>query len=203
MIAELPLRRFFCVLLCALIPPQFSAQQPARRLTIKILEGNDVINYFNQRTAQEPIVQVEDENRKPVAGALVTFALPGNGPSGFFTNAARTLSVTTDSNGQAVATGLRANGTQGQFQIAVNASYAGHVATTVIMQTNQKPPASLKSKTSKSGISGKAIAIVTVVAGAAAAGAVVALNHGKSSTPAGPPPSTTVTAGTTTVGPPR
>src|SRR5215472_4853321 len=93
------------------IPAMIAGQAPAPPpLKIRILEGNDVVNYFNQRTAQEPIVEVDDENNRPVAGALVLFKLPSSGPGGFFPNSVKTLSVMTDAQGKAAAQGLIANG---------------------------------------------------------------------------------------------
>src|ERR1700712_3991708 len=47
-----------------------------KALFITILEGEGELNDVRARTAREPIVQVEDENHKPVAGALVLFAIP-------------------------------------------------------------------------------------------------------------------------------
>ena len=58
-------------------------QAPApAKLNIVIVEGEGAINNIRQRTAREPIVQVEDENRRPVAGAAVLFLLPEDGPGG-------------------------------------------------------------------------------------------------------------------------
>src|SRR5881398_1442797 len=79
-------------------------------LNLVIVEGEGAINNIRQRTAREPIVQVEDENHKPVAGAAVVFLLPSNGAGGSFANGARTLTMTTDNQGQAVARGLKPNG---------------------------------------------------------------------------------------------
>ena len=61
--------------------PQAPAPAPAK-LNIVIVEGEGAINNIRQRTAREPIVQVEDENHRPVAGAAVLFLLPENGPGG-------------------------------------------------------------------------------------------------------------------------
>ena len=60
-----------------------SGQEPAvpAKLNIVILEGEGAINNIKQRTAREAIVQVEDENRRPIAGAAVLFMLPESGPS--------------------------------------------------------------------------------------------------------------------------
>ena len=56
--------RFGAVLLCAVLAR--AAATPPR---IEVVEGDGAINNIRQRTAREPIVQVEDENHKPVAGA--------------------------------------------------------------------------------------------------------------------------------------
>src|SRR5207244_11342833 len=94
-------------------------------------------NTLRQGTPGEPIVQVEDENHKPVAGAIVVFTLPSNGAGGTFANGARTLSMVSDSKGQAVARGFRPNGSKGQFQIRVSATFQGLVAASIaIHQTN-------------------------------------------------------------------
>ena len=45
-------------------------------LNIVIVEGEGATNNIRQRVARQPIIQVEDENHKPVAGAVVVFTLP-------------------------------------------------------------------------------------------------------------------------------
>ena len=71
------------LLICCLltIQPAFggAAQQAPMKLNIVIVEGDGAINNIRQRTAREPIVQVEDENNMPVAGATVYFLLPESG----------------------------------------------------------------------------------------------------------------------------
>jgi len=58
-------------LICA---PVYAQDQPApTKLNIVILEGEGAINSVRQRVAREPVVQVEDENHKPIGGAAVTF----------------------------------------------------------------------------------------------------------------------------------
>src|SRR4051812_40386546 len=115
----LPMRYLSLLLALCLAAPA----QVAPMLNLVILEGEGATNNIRQRTAREPVVQVEDENHKPIAGAIVVFTLPSNGAGGAFANGARTLSMVSDSKGQAVARGLRPNGLKGQFQIRVNASY--------------------------------------------------------------------------------
>lgn len=181
-----------------------SAQnQVAPMLNLIVVEGEGAINNIRQRTAREPIVQVQDENHRPVAGAIVTFTLPGRGASGVFGNGSQTLTVTTDQQGQAVARGLRPNTVRGQMQIRVNANYRGQTASVTITQTNAIIGAAAGAAAGGA-ISGKLIAILAVVGAAAAGGAVYATHNGggNSPNPAVNPP-TTVSAGTGQVGPPR
>src|SRR5215469_9212833 len=90
-------------------------QNPGPKLNIVIVEGEGAINNIRQRTAREPIVQVEDENHKPVAGAAVVFALSDQGAGGTFAGGAHTLAEVTDKNGRAIARGFRPNSVQGQY----------------------------------------------------------------------------------------
>ena len=109
---------------------------PSGALSIIIIGGEGQINNIKQRTAREPVTQVEDENHRPVADATVVFTLPSAGPGGVFANGAHTMTVKTDSNGSAVARGLRPNTIAGQYQIHVVAAYDGQSASAIINQTN-------------------------------------------------------------------
>jgi hypothetical protein len=119
--------------------PLFAQTVPAApmMLHITILDGEDSLNNIRERTAREPIVQVEDENHKPVAGALLIFSIQngGTGAGGSF-NGLSTLSVTTDSEGKAIAHGLKPNATSGSYTIGVTATLGALVATAVIHQSN-------------------------------------------------------------------
>jgi hypothetical protein len=183
-----------------------SAQnQVAPMLNLVVVEGEGAINNIRQRTAREPIVQVQDENHRPVAGAVVTFTLPGRGPSGVFANGSQTMTVTTDQQGQAVARGLRPNGVKGQMQIRVNANYRGQTASTTITQINAVVAGAAAGAAAGGGFfSAKVIAILAVVGAAAAGGAAYAATHnnGNSNSTVVVPP-ITVSAGTGQVGPPR
>ena len=148
-------------------------------------------------------MQVEDENHKPVAGAVVVFTTPSNGASSVFANGSHTLTVTTDDTGHAVARGLRPNTARGEYQIHVNASYRGQTGSTNINQTNALLTAA---GTVAAGAGhGKLIAVLAVVGAAAAGGIVYATQQGggsPASVPAGPS-QTTISAGSGSVGPPR
>jgi hypothetical protein len=184
-------------LICA---PGYAQDQPApTALNIVIVEGEGAINSVRQRVAREPVVQVEDENHKPVAGAAVTFLLPNQGAGASFANGARSLTVLTDDKGQAVARGLRPNNINGQYQVRVNASYRGQTANTNINQSNALTAAAAAAG---AGISTKLLVILAVAGAAAAGGAIAATRGGNgNNTPTTTP--TILTPGTPTVGAPR
>ncbi len=178
------------------------AQAPAHALSLVIVEGDGAINNIRQRTAREPIVQVEDENHKPVAGAAVLFLLPDRGAGGTFSNGSHSLSVVTNSQGRASAKGIHLNSTQGSFQIQVTASFQGLTATTTISQSIAVGAAGAAAGGAATGavISAKVIVIIAVAAAAAAGGAIYATHSGGSSNSTNT--GTTITPGTGTVGPP-
>jgi hypothetical protein len=189
--------RIVSLLLALWVP---ATAQVAPMLNLVVLEGEGATNNIRQRTAREPVVQVQDENHKPVAGAIVVFTLPSNGAGGTFANGARTLSMVSDNQGQAVARGFRPNGLKGQFQIRVNATFAGLAAAIAITQTN----VALAATAGSSAGSGKLIAVLVAVGAAAAAGGAYYATHNGNGTPTViTPPATTIAAGTSSVGPPR
>jgi hypothetical protein len=187
----------FLALVNLLGTPGWSQQNPAS-LQIVIVEGEGALNNIKQRVNRDPIVQVEDENHKPIAGAAVVFILPNQGPGGTFANGTSTLTTTTDAQGQAVARGIRFNNQVGNMQMRVTASSGGQTATAVITQTN------LIGASSGGGAGGSGVKwlIIAGVAGAVAAGVIIATRGGGSSSPT-PTPTVTITPGTPTVGAPQ
>jgi hypothetical protein len=179
--------------------PAGRAQDSGPRLNLVIVEGEGAINNIRQRTAREAIVQVQDENHKPVAGASVIFLLPSQGAGGAFANGSQTLAVTSDSQGNAVARGFHPNHAQGQFQMHVNASFNGRTGSTNIHMTNAAVAAATATV---AGISIK-LFIILVAAGAAAAagGAYYATHSGGSGSPTASSV-VTLTPGTGAVGAP-
>jgi hypothetical protein len=190
------------LLLVETMPVRAAAQAGEGQLNLVIVEGEGAINNVKQRTAREPIVQVEDENHKPVAGAAVVFLLPDQGAGGAFAGGTHMLTVTSDAQGRAIAHGFHPNGVQGNFQMKVTASFQGKTANASISQTNA---AGAAAGAAAAGLSVKWIVIIAV-AGAAAAGAAVAATHSggsSSTTTTTPPPVITITPGTGTVGAPH
>src|SRR6202035_2743945 len=99
-----------CLLVLQMGSTTLSAQADSGKLNLVIVEGEGAINNVKQRTAREPIVQVEDENHKPVAGAAVVFLLPDQGAGGAFAGGTHMLTVTSDAQGRAIAHGFHPNG---------------------------------------------------------------------------------------------
>lgn len=180
---------------------QATAESPSgqpNKLFITILDGEGALNDIRARTAREPIVEVDDENHKPVAGALVLFALDNGGGSPYASFAgAQTVSVTTDAAGRASAQGFAITRRKGRFQINVHASKGLAAADAVIAEINVTAGSS-------GGGAETATTIVShkkldwIIGGVAAAGAIIAV--AVIETRSSPP--TTVSAGSGTVGAP-
>jgi len=173
------------------------AQEPPPKLGIVIVEGEGAINNLKDQTIHPPVIQVQDENQKPVAGAAVVFFLPNQGPGGTFFDGTRSLTVTTDAQGRASIRGIRFNRISGQMQIRVTASSGGQTATATITQTNVGGPGGSPGLSTAA----KVIIIVAIAAGVTV-GAVLATRGGSSSSSANLPPPITITPGTPTVGAP-
>ena len=122
------------------LPPVHAQTPLPTELNIVVVEGEGATNNVRQRVAREPVVRVEDENHKPIAGAAVVFTLPTEGATGEFANGAKSLTIMTDSQGRATAQGLRLNQVAGKIPIHVNASYRGLTARTSITQFSVLPP---------------------------------------------------------------
>ncbi|HEU0138809.1 MAG TPA: carboxypeptidase-like regulatory domain-containing protein [Bryobacteraceae bacterium] len=183
------------------IPSAAQPAQAAGKLNIVVIEGDGAINNIRQRVGREPIVQVEDENRKPVGGAIVTFLLPNQGASATFADGGRTLSVVSDEQGRAIARGLQPNSIEGKYEIRVTASKDGNTASTTISQANAL--AAGAGAAAGGGLAAKWIAVIAVAAAAAVAGGVVAArdNGNGNNRPSVTP--TVITPGTPSVGAPR
>ncbi len=189
------------VLLTLPLPASLSAQPaaPAETLKVVVIEGEGGINNIRQHTSQLITVRVEDENRHPLPGAVVVFALPTDGPSGAFQNGAKTLTVTTNEQGLASVRGLKPNTVSGELTVHVNASSEGRTGRATITQFNMTVP------TAKGG-SGKLAVILALVGAAAAGGAYAGLHKSGSSSAATQPGAAvpiSITPGTGTVGPPQ
>jgi hypothetical protein len=178
------------------------AQTIPTELNIVVVEGEGAINNIRQRVARDPVVRVEDENHKPIAGAAVVFTLPTEGATGEFSNGAKSLTMITDSQGRATAQNLRLNPVEGKMPIHVNASYRGLTARTSITQFSIVPPGAKAG--SSGGGHGGLIAVLVALGAAAAGGGAYFITRKSSVATAGIPPATVspigITPGTGTIG---
>jgi hypothetical protein len=178
------------VVLFAFIRPMLAADS----LNVRVLEGEGAINNVRSRMARAPVVEVQDAQGIPVAGASVTFQAPATGPGGVF-GSERVLIAQTDASGRAVGIGLVPNSIAGPFQIRVTVSYQAQMASATINQVNASPS---ESKSSKK------LLWVALAIGAGAGGALAATHSGKSSsTPSTTGSGATLVAGSPTFGPPQ
>jgi hypothetical protein len=183
-------------------PVASPAQTTPVRIDVVTVEGEGVTSNTHEHVAHDPVVRVEDEDHRPVAGAVVVFAVPISGTSGEFLDGAKSLTVTTDNDGLAAARGLRTNDIPGKLQILVTASFhnlraRGLVNQLVVAAPGSKPPAST-ARASKS--SGKWKWVLLGVAAAGGAAAAIYLTHSSSSSSTTP---VSVTAGAVTFGSPQ
>lgn len=175
--------------------PTLQAQTLPTELNIVVVQGEGAINNVRQRVTREPIVRVEDENHRPVAGAAVVFTLPTEGATGEFGNGSKNLTILTDKQGLAATHGLKLNGLPGKLPIQVNVSYRGLTARTSITQSSVLPPGA---KASAGGGHGTLIAVLIIAAAAAAGGgAYLATHNNGNSTPTTTPQPTVTPIGIT------
>lgn len=188
------------VLICSpLGTPPAVAQEAQGGLRITIVDGDEAILNVRQRVSREAIIQVEDENRRPVAGALVTLTAPRDGASAVFSNGLNNITLTTDNSGRVVVRGIRPNSAQGKYAIRVMAVKEGLRGTAQIQMTN------MAAAVAAGGISAKLLTFLLIAGAGAAAGTIAATRGGNGGGATGPgtAPTTTITPGTPTVGPPR
>lgn len=114
----------------SLLPLVAAAQSPV--LELQVVEGEGASFAPGSRAAKFLAVKVTDELGKPIAGALVSFRLPGEGPSGVFSNGLQTEVVSTAPDGTAVAPPVRWNRLAGGFELRVVAVREQSRAGTVV-----------------------------------------------------------------------
>ena len=104
-------------------------------LQIKVIAGDAVTHAARARSSQPLTVQIADETGRAVAGAVVSFRLPDEGPGGLFASGLRTDIQITEANGRASVRHLQLNNTPGDFLIRVIAAKDQSRASTVLRQS--------------------------------------------------------------------
>lgn len=180
------------------------AQAVPTELNIVVVQGEGAINKVRQASTTDPVLRIEDQDHKPVAGATVTFTLPTEGATGHFGNGGKMLIATTDEKGQATAAGLRVNEYPGKLVIHVDVSYRGLNARTNVVQFDEGPPVPEKAAKSGGGGHGKLIAVLVIIGAAAGGGGYYATHRNSASSTPGtgvptPPAAIGLTPGTPTI----
>lgn len=166
-------------------------------LRVVPLAGNNEVNDVNRGIMAPLVVQVLDQQSRPVEGATVRFHFPLDGPSALFPNDQNAQTVRTNADGQAAATGWRANKSMGEFQVKITATRGSEVGETTLTMTNGTNLTKVeKSERKKRWWTSKWF-IIGAIAGAGAVTAVV-LTRGGSDTS-----TVTISPGAPSVGGPQ
>ena len=185
---------------------QDAAAQP--RLHINILKGDSGVNVLGSDTVVQPVVEVRDRNDQPLADVPVTFTAPNDGPSATFITGSRSITLMTDSAGEAILLGMKPVNA-GRFQIAVSASVQQETVVTAISLTNEEGQQAAATGAKKKGLSKGAIFALVGAGAAAAIGIGIGMgghSGGSSSgttTPTTPSASIGLGSGGVTAGPPH
>ena len=150
-------------------PPQPTGAYQVKSLRLIVLEGDNAVNSIQARIGTPVVVEVRDENERPVQNASVTFTLPATGPGVTFADGQRSQTRTTDIHGQAGTSGLITNGIAGKWAMRVTATHQGLTSSTLIAQTNSAKARELGA-TGKSGGKWKWVLLGVAVGGGIVAG---------------------------------
>jgi hypothetical protein len=110
-----------------------AAQSPV--LEIQVLEGEGAVHRAGSQETTALRVRITDQSGKPVPGALVTFRLPDDGPTGVFANQLNTEVVNAGPQGEAQTSAVRWNAVAGPLYLRVAALKGRLRAGTAVSQT--------------------------------------------------------------------
>jgi hypothetical protein len=202
------LTTFLAVLVA--LPPSLLAQQPTvqqppqpaelpavENLKVIPLAGNNAMNDLERRVMAPLVVQVLDQNSRPVEGAQVVFRFPLKGPGGEFPNQQPAQTVRTNADGQASAVAWMAREV-GTFKVHITVSRGNELGETSISMTNVTRVVEGAKEKHKTWWSNKWAKVAIIAGAAGVVVAVVLLTRGGGST-------STVTAspGSPTIGGPQ
>lgn len=192
-------------------PAQLKPMAPLptiKDLKVIPLAGDGEMNDLERKVMAPLVIEVLDQNDKPVESADVVFRFPLKGPSALFPGDKTSQRVRTNGQGQASAVGWIANNEVGTFDVHVTATYGNQLGeTTVSMSNVTRITDDVKKKKGKnqSFFASRGFKIAAIAGGAAlVAGIVLATRGGAGKvTPSPSPPTITITPGSPTVGGPR
>jgi hypothetical protein len=151
---------------------------PVESLRILVLQGQGEVHDIRNRITSTAVIEVRDENGRPVEGADVTFELPAVGPGGLFAQQQTTFSTRTNSQGQAAAT-FQPNLLTGRFNIKVSTMLGNRSGHETIRQSNSTRAAKATTEQGGGGIFKFAWWKVAVVAGVGVTVGVLLATRGK------------------------
>jgi hypothetical protein len=138
-------------------------------LKIRVLAGNGESNDLERKVMAPLVVQVVDQNERPMEGAEVVFRFPISGPSAAFPGGKTSVTARTNGGGQATAVNWMANGQVGTFTVHVNASYGNQVGEATLSMTNATRVVAEAKKTTAKSLWSHRWFKIAVIGGAAAA----------------------------------
>ena len=107
-----------------------------KNLKILVLAGNGEMNDLERKVMAPLVVQVLDQNDRPVEGAEVVFRFPLSGPSAAFAGGKTSQTVRSNGSGEAAAVNWMANGEMGAFEVHVTATYGNELGETTVKMSN-------------------------------------------------------------------
>jgi hypothetical protein len=199
-------------------PPGVSAQQPAapeqakppaplptaQNLRIIVLAGKGGLNDLEHKVMSPLVVQILDQNDRPVDGAEVVFRFPLKGPSATFPNQEGSRTFRSNGEGEAAAVGWAANGQTGNFDVHVTATYGNQSGEATIPMSNVTrivETSGGKQRVSRSWWSSIWFKIGVAAGGAALVAVIVLATRGSSSKAS--QPTVTISQGPPTIGGPQ
>jgi len=117
-------------------PPAPAPLATVESLKVIPLAGRDEVNDIQRKVMAPLVVEVLDQNDRPVEGGEVVFRFPLEGPSATFAGGRTSLTVRTNGRGEAAATNWMANTQVGRFQVHVTASYGNQVGQLTFSMSN-------------------------------------------------------------------
>ncbi len=119
-------------------PQQAQTSNP--ELEIIVIQGDQATHLINY-SRQEALVVQARVGGVPAKGVNVTFSLPDKGPGGYFgTSSVKTLRVTTDKRGRAMARGFVPNREAGDYTVRITAEHEGRRVDAETQQHNAVSP---------------------------------------------------------------
>lgn len=189
-------------------PPAVQPGTPAvQSLKVVPLAGKDEANDIERHIMAPLVIEVLDQNDRPVEGAEVVFRFPIRGPSATFSDGKTSRTVRTNGQGQAAAMNWTANNETGSFQVHVTATYGNQTGELDVPMSNANRVVEVSNKqTAKHGGWWSPTWVKAAIIGgtaALAAGVFLATRGGGSKSAAAAPTTVTITPGSPTIGGPQ